>query len=339
MNTISIIIPVYKVEKYIKRCLNSVIQQTYPAELIECIIVNDCTPDNSMQIVQNFINSYSGKISVKIINHEKNRGLSAARNSGIDAATGYYLLFIDSDDYITTDCVTTLINGIENHGTDMAVGNIYIQASQNFHHSADKSFIINGQENVEKDRLCLNSAAFACNRLVKRDMIVNNQIYFEPSIIYEDILWNLQLSKHATSVVYLSNCTYNYEQNEGSILESAKIDKSPAAKAFYTILKKSIKMTNTKCIIEYHLFSLHFALELLDCIHNYNVPNITMKDFRPLRSALMRQARSISLLCFIVSLIMYKPFWYIFNTRIFKNHRVDIRFRLRDIMNKKRTTR
>ena len=87
----SIIIPVYNVEKYIVNCLNSVANQLY--DDIECIIVDDCSPDNSMIHVASFLEQYEGKIIFKIVTHEKNQGLSAARNSGVKIATGDYLFF------------------------------------------------------------------------------------------------------------------------------------------------------------------------------------------------------------------------------------------------------
>ena len=93
---VSIIIPVYKVENWIEGCLLSVCNQTY--ENIECIIVNDATPDKSMDIVESILKNYTGSIRFKIITHELNRGLSAARNFCVKAATGDYLIFLDSDD-------------------------------------------------------------------------------------------------------------------------------------------------------------------------------------------------------------------------------------------------
>ena len=335
MKTISIVIPIYKVEQYIKRCMLSVFNQTYPAELIECVIVNDCTPDNSMNIVNKLITSYKGKIKFKIANHDKNQGLSVTRNTAIDIATGYYLLFIDSDDYITPDYIATLIEGIEQYNTDMAVGNSYNHASNRYHHQTDKVLIINSQEDIEKDVLNMTSEGFGWNRIIRRELIINNKIYFEPGIIYEDLLWNLLLSKHIKSVAFLPESTYSYEQNEGSILDNAKKDKNPAAKAFFTILKRSMEMTNNQCAIEYHLFNVHFALETLNCIHNHKITSLSKTDFYPLRNQLMKKALKISLLLFIYDLIMYKPFWYISQTKFYKNRRVNIRFRLRDILSKK----
>ena len=111
MLTISIIIPVYKVEAYIEECLASVVTQSDAKANIECIIVDDCSPDGSMDIVRRFVDNYQGTVQFRMLRHEVNRGLSAARNTGIDAATGDYLLFVDSDDYLSADCLSTLVSG------------------------------------------------------------------------------------------------------------------------------------------------------------------------------------------------------------------------------------
>ena len=108
---VSIIIPVYNVSDYVEECLQSVAAQTYTD--IECIIVDDCGTDDSMQKVERFVADYKGPIAFKILHHEHNRGLSAARNSGMDAATGEYIYFIDSDDYIYPYSIDALVKAIE----------------------------------------------------------------------------------------------------------------------------------------------------------------------------------------------------------------------------------
>ena len=92
---ISVIIPVYNTEKYLERCINSVVSQNFRD--IEIIIINDCSEDNSLKIIDKYKNKDK---RIKIINKIKNEGLSAARNSGIEIATGEYILHIDSDDWI-----------------------------------------------------------------------------------------------------------------------------------------------------------------------------------------------------------------------------------------------
>lgn len=106
---ISIIIPVYNVELYVEECLQSVANQTM-TEGIECIIVDDRGQDNSAAIAKQYIDSYKGDIRFTFIQREKNGGLSAARNTGIEAATGEYVYFLDSDDYLVPSAIETLIS-------------------------------------------------------------------------------------------------------------------------------------------------------------------------------------------------------------------------------------
>lgn len=102
---ISVLIPVYNVEKYVGRCILSVLNQTIQ-ESMEIIIVNDCTPDNSMRVINEVIHSSSNTLNgkeLKIINHETNRGIAFTKNTALNHATGEYILQIDSDDYMETD--------------------------------------------------------------------------------------------------------------------------------------------------------------------------------------------------------------------------------------------
>ena len=110
---VSIIVPVYNVSNYIVKCLDSIIAQTFHS--IECILVDDCGHDDSIEKAQRYINQYSGHISFMIIHHNKNKGLSGARNTGINISTGDYLFFLDSDDAITPNCIETLMSLAEKY--------------------------------------------------------------------------------------------------------------------------------------------------------------------------------------------------------------------------------
>ena len=101
---VSVIIPVYNVALYVERCLLSVLNQTW--QDLEVLVVNDCTPDNSMEIVRRVVVGHPRGAMVRVLEHEVNRGLSAARNTGIRAATGDYLYFLDSDDYLPSDSMS-----------------------------------------------------------------------------------------------------------------------------------------------------------------------------------------------------------------------------------------
>ena len=121
--SVSIIIPVYNVEPYVEDCIRSVIRQTYGGKM-ECIVVDDCGTDNSMDVVERVIGEYNGPIPFRILHHEHNRGLSAARNTGMDAATGDYLFFLDSDDELTDDCIEKLTEPLVKEWYDVVIGNV-----------------------------------------------------------------------------------------------------------------------------------------------------------------------------------------------------------------------
>ena len=106
MPKVSLIIPVYNVSEYIERCMHSVMAQTYTD--IECIIIDDCGTDDSMAKCEQMIREYEGPIKFLILHHEHNRGLSAARNTGIHQTIGKWFYFLDSDDEITPHCIEKL---------------------------------------------------------------------------------------------------------------------------------------------------------------------------------------------------------------------------------------
>ena len=107
---ISVILPIYQVENYIDECLNSIMVQTYGD--IEIICVNDCTMDNSITIVKEYMKKDK---RIRLINHSENRGLGGARNTGIDSANGEYILFVDSDDYIHKTLVEKLYHALKEY--------------------------------------------------------------------------------------------------------------------------------------------------------------------------------------------------------------------------------
>ena len=123
---VSVIIPIYNVEQYIEKCLDSVINQTYKD--LEIICVNDCSPDNSAQILLEYAQRDT---RIKIVNREKNGGLSAARNTGLDEAKGEYVYFIDSDDWIDLDYIEKMVSAITFSKTDVVVNTNVIQEFEN----------------------------------------------------------------------------------------------------------------------------------------------------------------------------------------------------------------
>ena len=219
MKEVSIIIPIYNVEKYVAECLNSVISQTYDHSKIECIIVNDCTTDDSMDIVYEIIKKYDGGMSFIICRHEHNEGVSAARNTGIEVAKGNYIFFIDSDDYIYPNSLELLLNASKIYGyPDMVVGNFYYESLKKNNYTFDKVFKLKYIDSMFWGKtLKLNS----CNILIKRTVFIETGIRFSVGRYFEDIIVNYQLFPNINEAIFIPECTYFYRDNQNGIMHKS----------------------------------------------------------------------------------------------------------------------
>lgn len=243
--TVSVVMPVYNVERYVDECLQSVLDQTY--KHMEVIVVDDCGTDQSMAVVEQclsrnryekcadaevYASTTAGK-TVKILHHNHNRGLSAARNTGIDVATGEYVYFIDSDDTITPNCIELLVEQAERHpGVDMVQGGIWSddpEMNRYVHRPSDVwhvGAISVGEKACRKLLLKGCMCAMACNRMVKLDLICENNLYFKEGIIHEDELWTYMLGNCVSSIAFHSGETYFYRHNESGIMSETKSERS-----------------------------------------------------------------------------------------------------------------
>lgn len=225
--SISIIIPIYNVEKYILMCLQSVANQTL-TEGIECILVDDCGTDNSMEIVERFISEHNGEIAFRVLYHKRNKGLSAARNTGILAAKGEYVYFLDSDDAITPNCMEGFHKIIEEHfGVDLIQGLISQNASYMNQfaemrwpkYTDDRKYIKEALLDYNQLPVC------AANKMVRRRLIIENEIFFKEGIIHEDNYWSFFLAKHVKSMAIYPHKCYLYTENPSSITKAINVEK------------------------------------------------------------------------------------------------------------------
>lgn len=218
---ISIIIPVYKVELYIRKCIESVINQDYDGQ-IECIIVDDATPDNSITIAKNLISDYRGYIEFQIIRHEKNKGLSAARNTGIMASKGDYIYFLDSDDYIEPYCISSMCDIIKKY-PDVEIVQAGTNSSWGDFNLVGRNDLPDYTENrkwIKKTFLKRNLfLVTSWNKLIKKSFVVNNKLYFKEGIVHEDEHWNFFACKYLSSFAICRKNTYNYITRDGSIMQ------------------------------------------------------------------------------------------------------------------------
>lgn len=220
--SISLIIPVYKVAPYVERCLKTVMSQTW--DRFECILVDDASPDDSIARCERMIAAYEGNIRFRILHHEKNRGLSAARNTGTDAATGDYILYIDSDDMITDDCVEKLMAplladpGVEMvYAAHMTFSDMQHMSQPSIYARERTAFKTNrAVRDFYLDPQCPMINA-AWNKLTSRDFIQRNHLRFIEGQLWEDSIWTFFEMKHLSHLVFIPNVTYFYFQRSNSI--------------------------------------------------------------------------------------------------------------------------
>ena len=234
---ISIIIPVYSVSDYIEACISSVMQQTYPH--IECIIVDDASPDDSIEKCQRLIVSYLGSIRFLILHHDHNRGLSAARNTGTDAATGDYVFYLDSDDEIAPYCIEKLVEPLMNdrtielvQGNYKRMGNRVVYGNHSEVSDTDISnnvcaflqpYDMNSNKEIrgyyyEKNRMGYS----VWNKLIRKSFITNNHIRFKEGLLWEDGLWLFYVMKYLSHAFFVPDYTYIYKIRSSSIVASAR---------------------------------------------------------------------------------------------------------------------
>lgn len=219
---VSIIIPVYNSSQYIERCICSVLAQT--EQQIECLVVDDCGVDDSIEKCNNLFLNYSGSIVCRIIHHEQNKGVSAARNSGTDAATGKYIFYLDSDDEITPNCIEFLLKGAnENPESEFIYGQCLVVNGKGLSEKLSYDITsLNTNYEVRKDFLFKKRKCYGVvwNKLVKRDFLVNNNIRFKEGIIHEDELWMYCVSMLANSIHFVDIPTYIHYSVENSIMNT-----------------------------------------------------------------------------------------------------------------------
>ncbi len=214
---ISIVVPVYKVEKDLDRCVKSIINQTYRD--LEIILVDDESPDHCPEMCDAYAKQDN---RIKVI-HKKNGGLSEARNVGLKEANGEYIMYIDSDDYIQVDSCEKLLEGM-NSDVDLVVGAIKEIRKDSIiyqrHTNLFPGRIYSSREYVIKSIDKNEWYAPAVLNLYKREFLIDNNLFFKVGLYYEDVEMLPRLFLSAKNVVYIDYPFYNYVIRENSIMTS-----------------------------------------------------------------------------------------------------------------------
>ena len=214
---VSVIVPVYNVENYLEKCLDSLLNQTL--KNIEIICINDGSKDNSGDILKKYA-SIDNRIIVKT---QENAGLSAARNAGLEIAQGEYIGFVDSDDWVDLDFYEKLYNTAKKHGANLAITSILKHKNDNKRYNVVYKKEIVADNLKDKLKLCEDNKHrifYVWNKIYKKELIKNNNLLFPNGRVFEDVLFNTKSIFYTNKVVSVTDTKYHYIERCGSIINS-----------------------------------------------------------------------------------------------------------------------
>ena len=212
---ISVIVPVYGVNKYIGKCTHSLMKQTM-TDGVEFIFVNDATKDDSIDVLKRVLSYYPEKLNqVKIINHDVNKGLPAARNTGINVASGKYIVHIDGDDFLEHKMLELLYKAVEDNDADVAWCDYYITFTDK--RRVISQPIITNTLDAIKGMLRGGIKYNVWNKICRRSLYVDNGISFPDGYSMGEDLTMIMLFLHAKKCAVVKSPLYNYVQNSGQM--------------------------------------------------------------------------------------------------------------------------
>ena len=250
MPKVSVIVPVYNVEKYVEKCLKSLVNQTM--QEIEIIVVDDGSKDGSKSIVDNYIKKYPDKIKYL---YKENGGLSSARNFGIPYANGEYIAFLDSDDYVEPTMYEEMYKLAKKDNADMVECDFIWEYPNK--QKYDYGVVYNGKkEAIEKARVV------AWNKLIKREIIENEKIEFPFGLRYEDVEFFYKLVPSLNKIAFLKKYFIHYVQRENSIANT----QNTKTKDIFKVLNNVIEFYKNKGYYDEYKEELEYTyLRLLLC--------------------------------------------------------------------------
>ena len=264
MPKVSLIIPVYNVENYIEKCLDSVVNQTLKD--MEIIIVNDGSQDKSKQKIEKYLKKYS---SIKYLEKE-NGGLSDARNYGMPHATGEYIAFLDSDDYVEKTMYEEMYNIAKKENADMVECD-FVWEYPNKKREDIGEFYNSKKEMIEKGHVV------AWNKLIKREIIEKTKIIFPVGLRYEDMEFFYKLVPYIDKVSFVKKCFVHYVQRENSIANTQNV----RTKEIFTILDNVIKYYKENGLYEEYKDELEYIyVKFLLCSSLKRICKISEKKER-----------------------------------------------------------
>ena len=285
MKKISVIIPIYNAEKYLEECLNSIQKQNYTN--YEVIMINDGSTDSSANICMHYVNVDA---RFKLINQE-NKGVSAARNNGINNVTGDYIVFIDSDDYISPELFNTIIENIKDNHL-LCYGNYYLYQNKLIYNLLDKEnndykYIV---ENIYlSNKIC----GYLWNKVFISSIIKENNLFFSEDIHYcEDLLFVTKYLDYCSKALYLNQCLYYYRMRKSSSTYSFENKRNTSILlAYEEIINKYNFDIIFKYKLEYYYLFYYYKLKKFLEKNSIKYNEEIISDYDTVKKFISRQQR------------------------------------------------
>lgn len=317
---VSVVIPIYKVEPFIERCATTLMEQTLRE--VEYIFVDDATPDNSIRILEDVIARYPHrKEQVRIVHHTENKGLPAARNTGLALATGEYIFHCDSDDYVEPTMLEEMYNAAKEQDADIVWCDWYLTFAQNERYMKQPSY----ETPLEALKAMLSGAMKynVWNKLVKRSLYVDNNILFPAGYGMGEDMTMICITACAATVAYVPKAFYHYVRSNSEAMTQTYSERH-LADVRYNV-DKTISFVCAKGVcgsLDVALFKLNVKLPFLitDDWSSYRRWNewypeankyINHQSFLPLRTLILQYlaAKHFYLFVWIYYQVVYR-FWY-----------------------------
>lgn len=330
---ISVVIPVNKVEKYIRSCIQSVINQNCMGFTIECVIVDDASLDRSIEIVQELIDGYQGSsVSFKIIHHDVKKGVSAARNTGILAATGDFLFFLDADDYLTENALKDLALYIVKYPfVDVIVGNALRMENIRLTNSrvlGNNLFpvLIDDRDKIWELLFLRKIDHHVWNKIIRRSLVLKNHLMFDDGIIYEDKPWIYRMVSCISSVMIVPELTYIYVNNPTSIIHTTSERANLIISSFaffcdyYLIFPPTIA-SKGRLFVDYQVFIHHWMFVVIDLVRQFGGEQEALKKLYSVRRRLLwRAVCHFRLILSLYSLTLFPPMTFFLKYNFYRSN-------------------
>ncbi|NSB16579.1 glycosyltransferase family 2 protein [Clostridium beijerinckii] len=334
---ISIIVPVYNVEKYVEKCVKSLLNQTF--KNYEIILIDDGSTDSSYEIIKK-IEEDNDNVSVIT---QKNQGQGKARSEGIKQAKGEYLTFVDSDDWVSEDYLEKLYNSLKDNNADISVCNVAWVMEKSNEIISFKAFnfsTLTSEEAINELLLDKSVNSYTWGKLYKKDIFIRNKVDFPPRMLYEDLAVIIQTFYYANKITFINDNCYYYLQSEKSSTRTPNINcifhRLKALKLVKDFLVRNNEFDKYKKIYThfclFHLYLMqkqiyfwNFKKHEKQVIHNvmeYIEEECITKDM--LRKTFLTKQQKLEILTFNKNKALYRLVTIYYNLKSRVSNKIDI---------------